>query len=189
MLTDREQYLSLALTFLTLPELDLRRLPAPRAQYLATRFGDWRFRAIALINRSWAPLGKHRLEFLKLLVPCCLELTLSGVAAISTQSRDWYFDLLLLEFSTTAAIARCETQTIDAVDSITTRLSAQAQAAASEEQASASAHLAQQYMHFFSHDLRQLLEAPEHAEARPMIALIEPFLGNIQVLSVCGFSL
>ena len=78
---------------------------------------------LACINQCVPQLGVRRLDFLPRLVPACLELALSGVDAITAQSRDWYFELLLLEFSTTGAIQRMENQTIDAVDTIISRLS------------------------------------------------------------------
>jgi hypothetical protein len=141
-----DQYFALALQILLAPELDARYISAARAAMIQSRYGDLRLRCVAIVNESWTALGARRLEFLDRLVPACLEAALSEATAILAQSRDWYFDLLLLEFSTTNAIQRVENQTIDAVDTIISRLSSEAAQKGGAEAAARVSSVTKKYM-------------------------------------------
>ena len=168
-----EGFLCLSLSFLSCEDLEPFAFGVEKRNYMVDNYEDYRLSLIKTLNHCWYKvMGKNRLKFLNILVPRLLQLTQHINSDIALFSRNWYFDLLLLEFEDSGAIRSVEYNTIDAVDTITRELCEQKRISGVDD-----AKIVAGYVRFFNVELKKRLQSDQK-----LFELLQPFLNDIKGL-------
>ncbi|XP_037077735.1 dedicator of cytokinesis protein 3-like [Pollicipes pollicipes] len=109
-------YLTLSVTFVTQPELQLESFSEVKRDKLLQKYQDMRLLMGFELLAMWGLLGEHKSQFVPALVGPLLELTLIPALELRTATLPVFYDLIEVEQVTRGSFRQVEMELIDKLD-------------------------------------------------------------------------